>query len=112
MTAFGKGFGDSDGGNSGWEKIKRDSSPGGSSSGSSGSTPQKVMQKSVSVQVDSVFGLHLTEGVYEIKRMEPRTRSSRLRSVILICLILAVSGIIGFGYFCNDQVISLFVSVI
>lgn len=53
----------------------------------------RVMYKSVSVQVDSV--LH-------IKEME--TRSSRLRTVILICLVLAVSGIIGFGYFCNDQV--------
>lgn len=59
--------------------------------------------KSVSVQVDrSVFGLHLAEGVYEIKRME--SRRSRLRSVILICMVLAVAGIVGFGYFCNDQV--------
>lgn len=78
MTAFAKGFRDSGGGNS------------------------AKSTRSVSVQVDSVFGLHLTEGVYEIKRMEPR--SSRLRSVILICLLLAVAGIVGFGYFCNEQV--------
>lgn len=59
------------------------------------------MRKSVEVQVDSDFALLLPGGVYEIKKMEPR---SRLRHIILICLILAVAGIIGFGYFCPDQV--------
>lgn len=77
MTAFAKGFRDSGGGNC-------------------------AKTRSVSVQVDIVQSVHLTEGVYEIKRMEPR--SSRLRSVILICLLLAVAGIVGFGYFCNEQV--------
>lgn len=103
MTAFAKGLRGSGGGTSDCDGAKKDSS-GGYGGGGGGCAP--VMQKSVSVQVDSVFGLHLTEGVYEIKRME--TRSSRLRTVILICLILAVSGIIGFGYFCNDQVRSVF----
>ena len=59
------------------------------------------MQKSVSVQVDSDFALLLPSGVYEIKKMEPR---SRLRSIIFICMILALAGIFGFGYFCPDQV--------
>ena len=59
------------------------------------------MQKSVSVQVDSDFALLLPSGVYEIKKMEPR---SKIRTIILFCLFLAVAGIIGFGYFCQDQV--------
>lgn len=58
--------------------------------------------KSVSVQViDSDIALLLPNGVYEIKQMEPR---SRLRSVALLCILLAVSGIVGFGYFCPDKV--------
>lgn len=62
----------------------------------------KDLKRSVSVQViDSDFALLLPNGIYEIKQMEPR---SRLRSVIVICIFLAVSGIIGFGYFCPDQV--------
>lgn len=59
------------------------------------------MRKSVELQVDSDFSLLLPSGVYEIKKMEPRRR---LRSVVLICLFLAIAGIIGFGYFCPDQV--------
>lgn len=59
------------------------------------------MRKSVEVQVDSDFTLLLPTGIYEIKKMEPRRR---LRSIVLICVVLAVSGIIGFGYFCPDQV--------
>lgn len=59
------------------------------------------MRKSVEVQVDSDFALLLPSGIYEIKKMEPRRR---LRSTVLICLILAIAGIIGFGYFCPDQV--------
>lgn len=109
MTAFSKGFRDS-GGSCCLHKNK-DSCPSEDGGGVGTGTPTSSrreytgMQKSVSVQVDSVFGLHLGEGVYEIKRMETRSKS-RLRSVILICLALAVSGIIGFGYFCNDQVIT------
>lgn len=61
------------------------------------------MRKSVEVQVDSDFALLLPSGAYEIKKMEPRRR---LRSVVFICLMLAVAGIIGFGYFCPDQVSS------
>ena len=108
MTAFAKGFRDSGGCERQCKSSSRDSrTASGAGSGSysaisDSSSGDKVMRKSVSVQVDSIFGYHLQEGVYEIKRMEPR--SSRLRSVILICLVLAVSGIIGFGYFCNDQV--------
>lgn len=41
--------------------------------------------------------------VYEIRRMEPRG-SSRIRSVTLLCLFLAIAGIIGFGYFCDSRV--------
>lgn len=59
------------------------------------------MQKSVSVQVDSDFALLLPSGVYEIKKMEPR---SRLRKVILFCLLLSLFGMVAFGYFCPDQV--------
>lgn len=62
------------------------------------------MRKSVEVQVDSDFALLLPSGAYEIKKMEPRRR---LRSIVFICLMLAVAGIIGFGYFCPDQVIIL-----
>lgn len=109
MTAFAKGFRDSGGGcASGNSSAKGSRGVSGASKACSDRNPsgqKKVMQKSVSVQVDSVFGLNLTEGVYEIKRME--TRSSRLRSVILICLFLAIAGIVGFGYFCNDQVSSV-----
>lgn len=62
----------------------------------------KDLKRSVSVQViDSDFALFLPNGIYEIKPMEPR---SKLRSVIIMCIFLAVSGIIGFGYFCPDQV--------
>lgn len=61
----------------------------------------RAMRKSVEVQVDSDFALLLPGGVYEITKMESR---SRLRSIIAICMLLAVAGIIGFGYFCPDQV--------
>lgn len=60
------------------------------------------MQKSVEVQVDSDFSLLLPGGVYEIKKMEPRPK---IRTIIVFCVALAISGIIGFGYFCPDQVI-------
>lgn len=59
------------------------------------------MQKSVEVQVDSDFALLLPGGIYEIKKMEPRPK---IRTIIVFCMILAVAGIIGFGYFCPDQV--------
>ncbi|XP_046805247.1 uncharacterized protein LOC111683356 isoform X1 [Lucilia cuprina] len=62
----------------------------------------KDMRKNVSVQVDSDFALLLPSGVYEIKKMEPR---SKIRTIIVFCLFLAIAGIIGFGYFCQDQVI-------
>ncbi|XP_046805248.1 uncharacterized protein LOC111683356 isoform X2 [Lucilia cuprina] len=63
----------------------------------------KDMRKNVSVQVDSDFALLLPSGVYEIKKMEPR---SKIRTIIVFCLFLAIAGIIGFGYFCQDQVCS------
>lgn len=62
---------------------------------------QLDMRKSVEVQVGGDFAVYLPSGVYEIKKMEPR---KRLRSIAFICLILAIAGIIGFGYFCPDQV--------
>ncbi|XP_055682811.1 heparan-sulfate 6-O-sulfotransferase 2 [Lutzomyia longipalpis] len=62
------------------------------------------MRKSVSVQVDSDFALLLPEGLYEIKKMEPR---SRQRSIVVVCVFLAIAGMIIFGYFCNDQVCAL-----
>ncbi|XP_047523283.1 heparan-sulfate 6-O-sulfotransferase 2 [Pieris napi] len=62
------------------------------------------MQKSVSVQVDSDFALFLPGGVYEIKKMEPR---SKLRKVILFCLLLSLFGMVAFGYFCPDQVCAM-----
>uniref|UniRef100_A0A1I8NIY5 Uncharacterized protein n=1 Tax=Musca domestica TaxID=7370 RepID=A0A1I8NIY5_MUSDO len=61
----------------------------------------KDMHKNVSVQVDSDFALLLPRGVYEIQKMEPR---SKIRTITAICLFLAIAGIIGFGYFCQDQV--------
>ncbi|TMW50563.1 hypothetical protein DOY81_004349 [Sarcophaga bullata] len=64
----------------------------------------KDMHKKVSVQVDSYLALYLPEGVYEIKKMEPR---SKIRTIIVFCLFLAIAGIIGFGYFCQDQVCAL-----
>lgn len=71
------------------------------SKSSSSSSSRLDMRKSVEVQVDSDFALLLPSGVYEIKKMEPRPK---LRSIIIICMLLAVAGIIGFGYFCPDQV--------
>lgn len=62
------------------------------------------MRKSVKVQVDSGFALLLPSGVYEIKKMQPRCR---LKYIVLICGTLAIAGIIGFGYFCPDQVCAL-----
>ncbi|XP_034132034.1 heparan-sulfate 6-O-sulfotransferase 2 isoform X2 [Drosophila guanche] len=62
------------------------------------------MHKNVSVQVDSDFALLLPSGVYEIKKMEPR---SKIRKIIVFCLFLAIAGIIGFGYFCQDQANSI-----
>lgn len=62
------------------------------------------MRKSVKVQVDSGFALLLPSGVYEIKKMQPRRR---LKYIVLICGTLAIAGIIGFGYFCPDQVCAL-----
>lgn len=63
--------------------------------------PSLDMKKSVSVKVDSDLTLLLSSGVYEIKKMEPRRR---LRPIVIICLFLTIAGIIGFGYFCPDQV--------
>lgn len=71
--------------------------------------PPVDMQKNVSVQVDSDFALLLPSGVYEIKKMEPR---SKIRTIILFCLFLAIAGIIGFGYFCQDQVSFTFLQLI
>lgn len=67
----------------------------------SSQSTQLDMRKSVEVQVDGDFAVYLPSGVYEIKKMEPR---KRLQSIAFICLLLAVAGIIGFGYFCPDQV--------
>lgn len=75
-------------------------------------TTNKKQQKSVSVQtfaLDSDLTLllpfnHNQSGVvYEIRKMEPRG-SSRIRSIAFLCLVLAVAGIIGFGYFCDSKV--------
>jgi heparan sulfate 6-O-sulfotransferase HS6ST1 len=66
------------------------------------------MKKSVSVQVlDSDLTLFLVEksGIYEIKKMDSSSSKRRkIRSIIFMCLVLAVAGIVGFGYFCTDQV--------
>lgn len=67
-----------------------------------------MAKKSVEVQVlDSDFSLLLRESVtYEIK-MESRSAKSKFRTFIMICIFLALSGIIYFGYFCSDQVCAL-----
>lgn len=58
--------------------------------------------KSVSVQViDKDIALFLPDGVYEIKKMEPR---SRLRKAALLCIALSLLGVVGLGYFCPDKV--------
>lgn len=66
-----------------------------------------MAKKSVEVQVlDSDFSMLLRESVtYEIK-MESRSKS-RLRNFVMICIMLAISGIVYFGYFCSDQVCAL-----
>ncbi|XP_071440629.1 heparan-sulfate 6-O-sulfotransferase 1-like [Hetaerina americana] len=66
-----------------------------------------MAKNNVEVQVfETDFAVLLRESVtYEIK-MEPKS-SSKLVSVVLICFILAVSGIVYFGYFCPDQVCAL-----
>lgn len=66
-----------------------------------------MAKKSVEVQVfDSDFSLLLHESVtYEIK-MESRSKN-KLRTIAMICMMLAVSGIVYFGYFCSEQVCAL-----
>uniref|UniRef100_A0A2C9GSU1 Heparan-sulfate 6-O-sulfotransferase n=1 Tax=Anopheles atroparvus TaxID=41427 RepID=A0A2C9GSU1_ANOAO len=66
--------------------------------------PSLDMKKSISVKVDSDLTLLLSSGVYEIKKMEPRRR---LRPIAIVCLFLTIAGIVGFGYFCPDQVCAL-----
>nr|CAD7263679.1 unnamed protein product [Timema shepardi] len=68
---------------------------------------KEMAKKSVEVQVfDRDFAVYLRESItYEIK-MESRSRN-KLRGAILICILLAVSGIVYFGYFCPDQVCAL-----
>ncbi|XP_058129867.1 heparan-sulfate 6-O-sulfotransferase 1 [Anopheles ziemanni] len=66
--------------------------------------PSLDMKKSISVKVDSDLTLLLSSGVYEIKKMEPRRR---LRPIVIVCLFLTIAGIVGFGYFCPDQVCAL-----
>lgn len=59
--------------------------------------------KSVSVQcIDSDIALLLPNGVYEIKQME--SKSSKLKRISFFCLVLAIFGILGFGYYCPDKV--------
>uniref|UniRef100_A0A182P2C2 Heparan-sulfate 6-O-sulfotransferase n=1 Tax=Anopheles epiroticus TaxID=199890 RepID=A0A182P2C2_9DIPT len=67
--------------------------------------PSLDMKKSISVKVDSDLTLLLSSGVYEIKKMEPRWRLRR--PIIIVCLFLTIAGIIGFGYYCPDQVCAL-----
>nr|ANI86004.1 sulfotransferase [Locusta migratoria migratoria] len=66
-----------------------------------------MAKKSVEVQVfDSDFALLLRESVtYEIK-MESRPKS-KFRTFVFVCVLLAVTGIVYFGYFCPDQVCAL-----
>lgn len=63
--------------------------------------------KSVSVQViDSDIALLLPNGIYEIKQMEPR--GSRIKTrLVYLCVFLAITGIVGFGYFCPDKTCAL-----
>jgi len=66
-----------------------------------------MAKKSVEVQVfDSDFGLLVRESLtYEIK-MDSRSKS-KIRGFVFICVMLAVIGIVYFGYFCPDQVCAL-----
>lgn len=61
-----------------------------------------------SVQVDLILLLN-PSGIYEerfIKKMDG-SKKRKIRTIVFICLVLAISGIIGFGYFCNDKVCAL-----
>ncbi|CAO1443550.1 unnamed protein product [Diamesa tonsa] len=61
-----------------------------------------------SVQVDLILLLN-PSGIYEerfIKKMDG-SKKQKIRTIVFICLVLAISGIIGFGYFCNDKVCAL-----
>lgn len=59
-----------------------------------------------SVQVDLILLLN-PSGTYEIKKMDG-SKKRKIRTIVFICLVfLAISGIIGFGYFCNDKVCAL-----
>lgn len=66
-----------------------------------------MAKRSVEVQVlDSDFSLLLRESVtYEFK-METRSKY-RFRNFVMFCMLLALTGIIYFGYFCSDQVCAL-----
>lgn len=66
-----------------------------------------MAKRSVEVQViDSDLSVLLRESVtYEFK-METRPRS-KFRGFVLLCLIVTVTGIIYFGYFCSDRVCAL-----
>lgn len=57
------------------------------------------MQKRVFDESDS--DLALLAGVYDYNTMKSK---SRIRNVICICLFLVIAGIVGFGYYCPDQV--------
>jgi hypothetical protein len=55
---------------------------------------------------DSQLTLLLTNsGIYEVKKMEPSKRNKiNIKSIVMICLFLAVTGILVLGYYCQDQV--------
>ena len=66
-----------------------------------------MAKRSVEVQVlDSDFSVLLRESVtYEFK-METRSKY-KFRNFVMFCMLLALTGIIYFGYFCSDQVCAL-----
>lgn len=62
----------------------------------------KDMHKNASILVDSELDALLSSNINDdLNKMESR---SKIRTIIVFCLFLAIAGIIGFGYFCQDQV--------
>lgn len=56
------------------------------------------MQKRVFDESESDLALL---GVYDYNTMKSK---SRIKNTIIFCFFLVIAGIVGFGYFCPDQV--------
>ncbi|XP_044726642.1 heparan-sulfate 6-O-sulfotransferase 2 [Chrysoperla carnea] len=70
-----------------------------------------INTRSVSIQVNQLAGSgssDLSPLIKFNKSVDPmETTRSRLRSIAFVCVLFALSGIVGFGYFCPDKVCAL-----